>query len=243
MRIRSCVLAHSCWILLAAAIVAPAAAAQDIFVTPIPNVPFSGVVEVERSNVLHDGSIASYHTVREIDRDNRGRIHNEMRALVPADDPQTPPVIRVHLYDPQTRVSTMIVPDKRIFWTDTVNNPPSTVPPSPRYGSAIQQGLPQNDFTREEDLGVREFGGLASHGFRETQTIPSEDGSGKRTVVVDEYWYSDELRINLMVKHSDPRTGTVTLTVAHVVRAEPDPSAFAIPEGYKLAGRDAQNSH
>jgi hypothetical protein len=239
---RSCVLAHSCWILVAAGIFAPAAAAQDIFVTPIPNVPFSGVVEVERSNVLRDGSVASYHTAREIDRDNRGRIHNEMRVFVPADDPQTPPVIRIHLYDPQTRISTIIIPDKRIFWTGTVHNPPSTVPPSPHYGSAIQQGLPQNDFTREEDLGVREFGGLSAHGFRETQTIPAENGTGKEAVVVDEYWYSEELRINLQLKHSDPRTGTVTMTVTHVVRAEPDPSAFAIPEGYKLAGPEAQNN-
>ena len=240
MRIRSCVLAHS-WILLAAAIFAPAAAAQDIFVTPIPNAPFSGVVDVERSNVLRDGSIVSYHTVREIDRDSRGRIHNEMRVLVPASDSETPPVIRVHLYDPQTRISTIFVPQKRIFWTQTVNNPPSTVPPAPHYGSAIQQGLPQNDFTKEEDLGVREFGGVPAHGFRETQTIPSEDGSGKETVVTDESWYSDELRINLMVKHSDPRTGTVTLTVTNVVRAEPDPSAFAIPEGYTRAGAEAEN--
>jgi hypothetical protein len=241
MRIRSCVLAHSCWILLAAAIVTPAAAAQDIFVTPIPNAPFSGVVDVERSTVLRDGSIVSYHTVREIDRDSRGRIHNEMRVLVPASDSQPPPVIRVHLYDPQTRISTIFVPQKRIFWTQTVNNPPSTVPPAPHYGSAIQQGLPQNDFTKEEDLGVREFGGVPAHGFRETQTIPSEDGSGKETVVTDESWYSDELRINLMVKHSDPRTGTVTLTVTNVVRAEPDPSAFAIPEGYTRAGAEAEN--
>ena len=241
MRIRSCVLAHSCWILLAAAIFAPAAAAQDIFVTPIPNAPFSGVVDVERSNVLRDGSIVSYHTVREIARDSRGRIHNEMRVLVPAADSQPPAVIRVHLYDPQTRISTIFVPQKRIFWTQTVNNPPSTVPPAPHYGSAIQQGLPQNDFTKEEDLGVREFGGVPAHGFRETQTIPSEDGSGKETVVTDESWYSDELRINLMVKHSDPRTGTVTLTVTNVVRAEPDPSAFAIPEGYTRAGAEAEN--
>jgi hypothetical protein len=235
MRLRSCVLAHSCWILLAVAIVTPAAAAQDIFVTPIPNAPFSGVVDVERSNVLPDGSIASYRTVREIDRDSRGRIHNEMRALVPTSESETPPVIRIHLYDPQTRISTLLIPQRRIFWTDTVNNPPSTVPPSPRFGSAIQQGLPQNDFTREEDLGVREFGGVVAHGFRETQTIPSENGTGKETVLTDEYWYSDELRINLMVKHSDPRQGTVTLTVTHVVRAEPDASAFEIPEGYTHA--------
>jgi len=234
MRLRSCFLTYSCLILFAGVVAAPAASAQDVFITPIPNVPFSAVVDVQRSIVGSDGSIASFHTVREIARDNQGRIHNEARPLVPASDATTPPVYRVHLYDPQTRISTMIVPGKRLFWTETVNHPPSTVPPSPRFGSATQQGLPQNDFTREEDLGVREFGAVSAHGFRETQTIPGENG-GAETVVTDEYWYSDELRINLMVKHSDPRKGTVTLTVAQIQRTEPDASAFEIPDGYHMA--------
>jgi hypothetical protein len=187
---------------------------------------------VERSYVRPDGSIVIFKTIREIDRDSRGRIHNESRVFVPVSDTNTPPVVRIHLYDPQTRISTILNPRERTFWTQTVNNPPPTVPPAPRYASAIQQGLPQNEFTREEDLGVHEFEGLLAHGFRETQTLP---GTGEETVITDEYWYSDELRINLMIKHSDPRTGTVTLTVTQVARIEPAPSLFEIPDGYKPA--------
>jgi hypothetical protein len=236
MRLPSRLPAFSWLVLLAVAIATPAAAAQDIFVTPIPNIPFSGVINVERSYVQPDGSIVTFRTIREIGRDSRGRIHNESRVFVPVSDPNTPPVVRIHLYDPQTRISTMLNPPKRIFWTQTVNNPPATVPPAPHYGSAIQQGLPQNDFTREEDLGVHDFEGLPAHGFRETQTIPAENRvTGEETVITDEYWYSDELRINLMIKHHDPRTGTVTLTVAQVARTEPDPSLFEIPDGYKPA--------
>jgi hypothetical protein len=236
MRLPSRLPAFSWLVLLAVAIATPAAAAQDIFVTPIPNIPFSGVINVERSYVQPDGSIVTFRTIREIGRDSRGRIHNESRVFVPVSDPNTPPVVRIHLYDPQTRISTILDAQKRIFWTGTVNHPPSTVPPAPRYGSAIQQGLPQNDFTREEDLGAREIGGLLAHGFRETQTIPAENGGAdKETVVTDEYWYSDDLRIYLMIKHSDPRSETVTLTVSQVTRTEPDPSLFEIPDGYKPA--------
>jgi hypothetical protein len=236
MRLPSCLPAFSWLVLLAVAIATPPAAAQDIFVTPIPNIPFSGVINMERSWVQPDGSIVTFRTIRGIARDSRGRIHNESRVFVPVSDTNTPPVVRIHLYDPQTRISTMLNPPKRIFWTQTVNNPPATVPPAPHYGSAIQQGLPQNEFTREEDLGVHEFKGLLAHGFRETQTIPAENrGTGEETVLTDEYWYSDELRINLMIKHSDPRTGTVTLTVTQIARTEPDPSLFEIPDGYKPA--------
>ena len=234
MRVRLLIPACSSLILFAVAVATPAARAQDIFVTPIPNVPFSAVVSVERSATQPDGTNVSFHTVREIARDNHGRIHNEARVFEPASDSSIPAVVRVHLYDPQTRTNTMIVPMQRVYWTETLNHPPSTVPPSPRYGSGAQQGLPQNDFTQVEDLGVREFSGVSAHGYRETQTIPSENGEPE-TTVTDEYWYSDELRINLMMKHSDPRKGTVTLTVSRINRTEPDPSAFEVPDGYKLA--------
>jgi hypothetical protein len=151
--------------------------------------------------------------------------------------------VRIHLYDPQTRISTMLNPQERTFWTGTVNHPPSTVPPAPGYGSATGQGLPQNEFTKEEDLGVHEMEGLLAHGFRETQTIPAENGgTGKEIVITDEYWYSDDLRINLMIKHSDPRTGTVTMTVVQVVRTEPDPSLFEIPDGYKPATAEGRTN-
>jgi hypothetical protein len=56
-------------------------------------------------------------------------------------------------------------------------------------------------------------------------------------VITDEYWYSEDLRINLMIKHNDPRKGGVTMRVTQVNRAEPDTARFEIPEGYSPAGR------
>jgi hypothetical protein len=42
--------------------------------------------------------------------------------------------------------------------------------------------------------------------------------------------------MNVMVKHSDPRTGSVTMTLTQATRTDPDPSLFQIPEGYKPIG-------
>jgi hypothetical protein len=118
----------------------------------------------------------------------------------------------------------------------TVNRPPETVPPA-LLASPAANSLPQNEFAREEDLGTRQMEGLAVHGVRETQTIPAENGStGKEIVITDEYWYSEDLRINLMIKHSDPRTGGVTMTVTQVKRTEPEPALFDVPEGYTPRG-------
>jgi hypothetical protein len=225
-------------VILAVANLVPVSLAQDgpdIFVTPVPNLPFSAVVNVERSVVLRNGSVVDFKTIRNIGRDSRGRIHNESRMQVPASSTDTPEVVRIHLYDPQTRISTMINPGEKTFSTKTVNHPPSTVPPTIRYASPAGSSLPQNEFTKEEDLGVHDMEGVQVRGVGQTQIISAESsGTGKEIVITDEHWYSDDLRIYLMIKHSDPRRETVTMRVAQVTRAEPEPALFEVPAGYKF---------
>jgi hypothetical protein len=237
MRWRSSLVGLSWLVVLAVASPVPGAWAQDvpdIFVTPIANSPFSAVVNVERSVVLRNGSVVEFKTLREIGRDSRGRIHNESRMQVPASSTETPKILSIHLYDPQTRISTTMNPGEKTFRTKTVNHPPSTVPPAIRFSSPAGEGLPQNEFTKEEDLGVHDMEGVQARGVRQTQIIPAESsGTGKEVVITDEHWYSEDLRINLMIKHSDPRSETVTVRVAQVTRTEPDPAWFEVPQGYK----------
>jgi hypothetical protein len=223
---------------------APRVSAQDIFVTPIPGEPFSGVVEVERLLIHSDGSSVRLKTVRDIARDSQGRIYNESRALVPISSTETPQLLRIHLYDPQTRISTVLNPRERTFSIMTVARPPATLPPALVYAAPTGNSLPQNEFTKEEDLGIRDMEGSPAHGVRETQIIPAESsGAGREIVITDEYWYSDDLRINLVIKHSDPRTGAVTMTVSELTRAEPDRARFEIPDGYKTARSRRTNQH
>lgn len=87
------------------------------------------------------------------------------------------------------------------------------------FGSPSGTGLPQNDFSSEEDLGSKEIEGVLARGVRETQAVSDE--TGREIKISDEYWYSDELRINLVMKHSDPRTGTTTLRVTQITRENP----------------------
>ena len=37
----------------------------DVFVTPFPNAPFSGVIQVQRTFIDKDGTVSSYKTMRE----------------------------------------------------------------------------------------------------------------------------------------------------------------------------------
>lgn len=218
-------------VLLASLVAVSGASAQDIFVTPVPNIPFTGVIQVERSLGQPDGSRIELKTVRNIARDSQGRIHTESRQLLPSSSTTQPGVIRIHLYDPETRTSTVLDPQSRTYSTMTVNHPPRTVPPA-FIASTSGSSLPQNDFAKQEDLGTREIEGLGVHGVRQTQTIPSPGNAGNEVVVTDEYWYSEDLQINLIVKHFDPRTGSFTARVARIARTEPEPAMFEIPEGY-----------
>ena len=204
------------------------ASAQDVFVTPVANAPFSAVINIERTIINPDGSVIQLKNVRKIARDSRGRIHNESRVPVLASSTETPQLLHIHLYDPQTRISTEIDPSKQLFWTQVLNQPPSTEPPSLRF-SAPDGQAPPNEFAKEEDLGTREIEGVSAHGIRQAQTIPA-DASGKEIVITDEYWYSAELRINLLIKHNDPRSGSKTMTVNQITRTEPDQAFFEVPK-------------
>lgn len=231
--LRRCPVSGICiFVFLAIASVGAFAQRAEIFVTPVPNAPFRGVIQVKRSVVEKNGTIVKLKTMRMIARDGKGRIHTEMRQLLPVSSSAAPVILSVRIYDPQTRVSTMLYPKYQMYRSMVVNRPPSTDPPGELDATTAGASLPPSQFTKQEDLGTREMDGFEVHGIRETQTLPA-DGGGQPVVITDEYWYSDYLHLNMVVKHSDPRTGSVTMALTRVSQEEPDPSLFAIPNGYK----------
>jgi TonB family protein len=210
---------------------------SGIFLPPVPGAPFSGVIVVERTIVPAGGGPAlNLKTVREVARDSQGRIHNVFRQLVPASDNSEPPIVRIHLYDPQSRSYTYLYPQQKTYRTGTVNHPPAAEP-ADLIASPAGSSAPLNQFTKEEDLGTQSIHGVSAHGVRQVQTIPAaSSNTGQEIVLTDEYWYSEDLHMNVAVKHDDPRTGRVNMTLTQVTRTEPDPSIFQIPDDYKMAG-------
>lgn len=217
--------AFLCLAVLALPNLASAQNGLDVFVTPIPNAPFTAVINVERTTIRHDGSVVEMQTTRGIGRDTRGRIFNEAWTLVPAGSNAEPQIISVLLYDPQTRTNAKLFPRQRTFITGIVNRPSPTEPP-PLFSVS-------SEFTKQQDLGNRQHEGLTIYGVRETQTISADDsGTGKALVITDEYWYSPDLHINVVIKHDDPRTGSVSMIVTKISRSEPDPALLEIPDGF-----------
>jgi hypothetical protein len=92
--------------------------------------------------------------------------------------------------------------------------------------------------TVTEDLPPQNIEGVYATGRRTTRTIPAgQIGNDKDIVVMEEVWYSPDLQMNVMTKHSDPRTGENTYRLTNINRAEPDPSLFQVPPDYTVIGK------
>lgn len=200
---------------------------DGVFVTPVANVPFSATAELESVQVLPDGSSTAKKTINNIARDSAGRIYNERRRLVPFSFTGTPQLTRFHIYDPDTRLNTFLDPATHLAHQSVFTNPAAQL-----LASAAQVNSRGH---HGEDLGNDVMENVAVHGTRTSRTISAQSsGTGQPVVITDEYWYSDELHLNMLVKHDDPRTGQQTVTVTHVTRAEPSEALFQVPSGYRV---------
>jgi len=96
-------------------------------------------------------------------------------------------------------------------------------------------GQASNWEKRTEELGTQNIEGVDAEGTRTITTIPAGAIGNERPIEITyEKWYSKELQLVVMSKHSDPRFGEQTYRLTNIVRSEPDPSLFALPNGYKL---------
>jgi len=85
--------------------------------------------------------------------------------------------------------------------------------------------------TTRESLGTQFIEGLAADGQRVTSVSPDSMPGCQENVSVIESWYSVELRMILLQKWSDC-SGSGTIRLEHINRAEPDPLLFQVPTDY-----------
>jgi hypothetical protein len=89
--------------------------------------------------------------------------------------------------------------------------------------------------SKTEKLEARSFDGVTAEGTRSTVTIPAgEIGNEQPIQIVDERWYSPELQVVVMTRHSDPRFGETTYRLTNISRSEPAPGLFQLPSDYTV---------
>jgi TonB family protein len=190
----------------------------------VRGLPFSAKVELETVSQLQDGTLITHKTYNLDARDSAGRTHNEMRNWITAEGGE-PKLTRIELYDPATRTRTDLFPLTKLARQWAVGAAAQATP-------VAATARPE---TTREEIGTDTMEGLPVKGTRVTQTYATGAlGNDRPLIIVTEYWYAAELRLNLLTKRTDPRYGVQTVRVTELQRQEPDAALFAIADGYKV---------
>ncbi|HUQ52673.1 MAG TPA: hypothetical protein VM692_10670 [Gammaproteobacteria bacterium] len=87
-----------------------------------------------------------------------------------------------------------------------------------------------------EDLGEQVLEGLLVHGTRMKDTIPAGAMGNERPIeIVTERWFSKDIDAMVLERFSDPRVGETVYRLVNVVRGDPSPALFEVPQDYSLA--------
>jgi hypothetical protein len=88
---------------------------------------------------------------------------------------------------------------------------------------------------KTESLGKQSIEGVDAEGSRTTVTIAAGEMGNERPIeIVSERWYSPELQVVVMTRHSDPRSGETIYKLTNINRSEPAKSLFEVPAEYTI---------
>jgi TonB family protein len=192
---------------------------NGIFIDPVPNAPFSGVLEITSRQKLSDGSFNDLKTINCVARDSVGRTYQEGRHFVADQYQGEPPLQSFRIYDPNAELETRLDPFTFIARQVTRKE----AKPAPGLVPAADAAT-ANPPVKVEDLGTKTFDGVTLRGTRQTKSADT----------FDEYWYSADLALYLIRKHVDPKWEQ-TFTLTKLDRSEPDPARFVVPKSYRIA--------
>jgi len=215
-----------------------------------PGAPYSADAINESTQTLADGNRIVQKSTTRIYRDGEGRTRREIAAEkkgTPAEVFINDPVTGTrYLLETLNRVAVKsqgseqeLEMIKKKLAVESEIKVQKMKQKTPAGGPAVQaEGEAPVMKKREpetESLGQQMIEGVLCEGKRTSITIPAGAIGNERPIVsVSERWYSPELGVVVMSKHSDPRLGTTTYRLTNLVRSDPDPALFTVPADYTV---------
>ena len=104
----------------------------------------------------------------------------------------------------------------------------------------VETDLTTRGDVTKEDLGEQTVEGVLAKGSRTTTVMPAGSVDNDQPIrIVSEEWFSPELQVLVLTKHSDPRMGDTTYRLVDISRTEPAKALFELPAGYTIKTPDA----
>ncbi len=195
---------------------------------PTKGAPYAAQEIREGTGTLRDGTHVDLKTITMEWRDGEGRTRREDEN-------------NITILDPVARVAYhMIKKNHTATKIPVVFANPEQLQ-SQAQSTLEAQEAQQTDPSRRpqvihESLGTQTMEGLQVEGTRTTTIGSGADYGADRPIkVVEEHWYSQDLRMDIMSRLDDPRiTRVFEIRLTNIQLGEPDPSLFQVPPGYAL---------
>ena len=234
----------------------------------VKGAPFSAEAISESVQVLADGNKITRSATTRLYRDSEGRFRREevpgsvgnsgtlfgFQQTISILDPVAG--VRFSL-NPTAKTAHRVaisntIPETVIRGNSTLLNLPSRVQVETalKQNYQIIQTIPANPASpilaasgnapKTESLGMRQIEGVEAEGTRSIVTMAAGAVGNERAFdIVYERWYSKELQMIVLSKHSDPRFGEQTYRLINVNRAEPERTLFMPSSDYKILSEPA----
>jgi hypothetical protein len=210
---------------------------------PVAGAPFSGVAKTQSTTVFSGGTrIVRGNSVRFF-RDSQGRTRTERGLGV--DGTHAPTMIVID--DAVAGVRYFVSPALKVAQEVPLHG--ENIPePAQASSSELDSSFallgfgmgvganPQTESSADETtLGQKTINGVNATGTRLVRTIPAGVLGNDRPITSTlERWVSTDLNVPVTIDQKSSIGGELTLSLGQITRAEPDPSLFAPPAGYKV---------
>jgi hypothetical protein len=199
----------------------------------VTGVPVTAQTKIVVTQTLGDGTQINRTITGALYRDSQGRTRREgtMPGFGPmGESANAEQVVMIH--DPVAGAHYLLEPSKKVAHKMGKGGHENAEAAHER-GPKGDRG--SNENVTKEPLGTQTINGVSAVGTRITRTIPAgQIGNDKPIQIVSERWYSNDLQVTVMSKHSDPRFGTTVSELSNVSRSEPAASLFQVPADYTV---------
>lgn len=229
--------------------------APPVHAAVITGIPYSAEEVSDRTQTLGDGTHITQKTqITKRYRDSEGRTRFE-RPMFMGTNTAFEDLTVVEINDPVSGYRYVLDTYNRVahrFSPPEKANEPArytqearpvsqaTAPAPVRQAPAAVPPRTTNPEMSTESLGTQIIEGVSAEGKRVTRTFPiGAVGNDKPIVDSWETWFSPELRVTVLSKDSDPRSGEQITRMQNINRSEPDPALFRPPLDYQLVDENS----